>query len=112
MINTYIKEESYYLIDLTRAYKNDQVTKEEYKDLIAYVIFFVGLRISKLKTIPEITTNSMLFASASHQSAIMLSQPKPGFKIGGIMHEGEEIILTPKMQSITLPRINERITKN
>jgi hypothetical protein len=95
-----------YIIELTKAYQNDFITKEEYLSIITDEIATCAFRLATLK-IPEIFLYSSMYATTMMQVSVILSQPKPKRNIkfqSGCVSVGEpkeEVIITPDNRIFT-----------
>jgi hypothetical protein len=87
------------LIELTEAYKNGFITKSEYKELFGYEFLFSGLRITDLKNTDSIIRETIILAMECRQIEVIISQPKPRFKKGGVL-------IGTKNEAVILPNIN------
>lgn len=102
----YLNQSYKYLIELTEAYQNDFITKDEYKSIRANEMFLCALRLSKLKA-ADLFIYTGMYVGVLNQVRIMLNKPKPSKFLKGCAIVGEhkeELILTPENNFVSLPK--------
>lgn len=97
----YIEKYGNEIVDLAIAYKEDHITKEEFKELLLYSRIFLYMQITRFKTIYDIFAITMAIKSIEFSFSLVMTQPKrkQDFNTGGLAVVGEptedEAILLP-----------------